>query len=437
MLETQKAILPFFTLIIVYLFLGLSSFAGIWAYVVPSICWIILAVISIKTYTLSEIKGSFSKNTTLLAIILATTQLMLLVFIAIFTVFGRSPYTSGVSALNILFFASTLLGTELARAQIIRAFPKQRKFLGLILVALLFAFIAFLPAQYLRLGEPAETVKFFGGSFLPTIASSLLATLLALLGGPFASLTYTGTLQGFEWFSPILPNPDWTIQALVGIFVPVCGFMLINQTTKPAQLLHHGLLNVKEATQKRQKREKFPFGWIGIALVALVLMWGSSGLLGFQPSVVASGSMQPNLNVGDMAIVVHCKPADIQVGDIVQYRGANEPVIHRVIDKYSEGGQTFFVTKGDANGAADPNPVGEAQVIGKEAFNIPMLGWVSIWLKNAGAILYNVTLMLPQALSAGFGWLTSSGVYLTAPLVLVVLAVAVTLNIKGWRKSEP
>ena len=165
-------------------------------------------------------------------------------------------------------------------------------------------------------------------------------------------------------------------------------------------------------------------------------MWSNSGLFGFQPSIVGSGSMTPNLNVGDMAIVVHTNAAGIQVGDIIQYRGATEPVIHRVIDKYNENGKTYFITKGDANNAQDPQPVSEQQVIGKSTFVIPKLGWASIGLRNAAGSVYDAVLALPQTFTMGLGWLVSGGVYITASFSLIILLIAVLTNTK-LRKKQP
>jgi signal peptidase len=319
----------------------------------------------------------------LLAALTAATQIVTLIFIAIFTSFGRSPYASSSMALNALYFSSTLIGTELARAQLVTTFPRHRQLIGIALVATLFAIVNFSPARYLSLGEPVETTKFLGSNLLPTIAASLLATYLALLGGPTASIAYMGTLQTFEWLSPILPNPDWTIQALIGTLIPAISFITINETVKPFTLFRHGLITRKELTRKtRKNKQSFPFGWIAIALAALILMWSNSGLLGFQPSIVASGSMQPNLNVGDITIIIHTKPDDINIGDIIQYRTTEEPIIHRVIDKYTEAGQTWFITKGDANNAPD-DPITPTQTVGKVILVIPKLGWISIYLKTA------------------------------------------------------
>lgn len=434
-LNFPRQVVPLICLVVTYLVLSLAGLVGIYAYIVPSACWLALAFVTLKIYGLNNVKASFDKNLVLLAGITAATQITVLIFISIFTSFGRSPYTGGSIFLNILYFTSALVGTELARAQIITVFPKHKKLIGVALVTLIFAVTAFTPARYLSLGEPVETVKFLGQNFLPAISMSLLATYLALLGGPTASITFMGVLQGFEWLSPILPNPDWTLQALVGTLIPAVGFIIINETVKPALLIRHGLTTEKEVRQKNRKKEKFPYGWIGISVLALILLWGNSGLFGFQPSVVASGSMTPSLQVGDMAVVVQTKPENIQVGDVIQYRGQTEPVIHRVIDKYTQGGTTFFITKGDANNAQDPAPVNEKQVVGKTAFVIPKLGWASISLRSGAAAVYDAVLAFPQTLSSTFEWLITGGVYITASLSLITLAAAVYINSKFGRRK--
>jgi signal peptidase len=436
-LQSHKAALPLFTLIIIYIFLSLSSLVGLWAYIVPSVCWIILALVTIKICGLGNIRSKLDKTLTLLAALTAVTQIIVLIFVAIFTSFGRSPYASGSIALNVMYFSSGLIGTELARAQLVTTFPKHKRLLGIVLVTLLLAIMNFSPARYLSLGAPVETTKFLGSNFLPTIAAGLFATFLALLGGPIASIAYMGTLQSFQWLSPILPTPDWTIQALIGTLVPAFGFIIIHETAKPLTLFRRGLLSKKELTQKthKSKKESFPLGWMAIALFALFLMWSNSGLLGFQPSVVASGSMQPNLNIGDMTIVLHTKPADIKIGDIIQYNGETEPIIHRVIDKYQEQGQTIFITKGDANNAPDPKPVNEKQVIGKTTLTIPKLGWASIGLKEAANSAYTfLTTTLPQAATQAYTWLTTIGVYITVSIGLIAISYTVATNIKHKSK---
>ena len=65
--------------------------------------------------------------------------------------------------------------------------------------------------------------------------------------------------------------------------------------------------------------------------------------------IVESGSMEPSIMTGALVIV---RPAEsYQIGDVIMFndRGARVPTTHRVVDTYSQGGRTWFVTKGDAN----------------------------------------------------------------------------------------
>ncbi|MFX1501394.1 MAG: signal peptidase I, partial [Promethearchaeota archaeon] len=85
--------------------------------------------------------------------------------------------------------------------------------------------------------------------------------------------------------------------------------------------------------------------------------------------VVVSGSMEPNLLKGDLLFLKGKDPATIKSGTIEGKEGdiivfdarnlpgwikpPNDPIVHRVIDKYNDSG-LFFRTKGDANPSPDP-----------------------------------------------------------------------------------
>jgi len=84
---------------------------------------------------------------------------------------------------------------------------------------------------------------------------------------------------------------------------------------------------------------------------------------------VVSGSMEPNLHVGDLLIM---SGADYQIGDIAAYLAASgRTIIHRIIEIRSDG----YVFKGDNNPVADPLIVGREQIIGKVRLAVPLLGF--------------------------------------------------------------
>lgn len=98
--------------------------------------------------------------------------------------------------------------------------------------------------------------------------------------------------------------------------------------------------------------------------------------LGIRPFYVVSGSMEPSIPVGALALVRQgADPAGLEEGDVVAFEiQGGETVTHRVVANDAAAGQ--IVTKGDANGAADPSPVDYADVVGKCALAVPGLGYV-------------------------------------------------------------
>ena len=88
-------------------------------------------------------------------------------------------------------------------------------------------------------------------------------------------------------------------------------------------------------------------------------------------------------NKGDIMILVGKEAKDINSGDILVFEAnSKHPVIHRVVEKWSDGGTYYFQTKGDNNPMSYPQlqetEIPEGKIIGKAVFKIPLLGWVKI-----------------------------------------------------------
>jgi len=94
---------------------------------------------------------------------------------------------------------------------------------------------------------------------------------------------------------------------------------------------------------------------------------------------VASGSMSPALEVGDLVIVQGVPPTSIQVGDIIVFDSPQgSRTIHRVIRMQTlPNGTTQFKTKGDANPNED-DWIQEQYVHGRVLYRIPYIGWLAL-----------------------------------------------------------
>jgi len=429
----------------IYVFLNVVApqiFGGLTFYISYSLIWLATTIFTQKICSLKKIKLWYLETSIVeMAIIIAATHLTALFFTGLASSFGRSPYafTPIAVMINITYFLSALIAKELSRAYLIKSCPKRKVFMGIASIALFYTFISIPLTRFITPKTAAETAKFIGSDLLPTLAQSLLATYLALIGGPTASIAYLGTLEAFEWLCPILPNPPWAIKALITSLIPVIGFLTVNENVSPFKLMQLGIISRSEATGRtRRTKKSSSFSWITIAVIAVILVWSSTGLLGFQPTVIASGSMRPTLDVGDIVITVQTPAKNIKIGDIIQYQTAREPTIHRVIDKdkYEAGGTTWFITQGDANNAPD-DPVNERQVTGKVVLIIPKLGWVSIYLKETAANTYTfLTATLPNAIIEGGALILKNVVYITSALAFTAYSYLLLTYREKRRKEE-
>lgn len=374
-----------FILIILLAIYGLlSNFhpGGLMAYIFPSACWGLLALATVWACGLRRIRSWFDKRVTIVAALVAIFYIIIYMDIGLFTGFGRSPlsFTPGALMVNLILVSSTLLGMELSRAYIIKSFGRRRPFLTIGVVTLLYSFISVSIIGLLSFRDPLALTKFLGTGLLPIVAVNLLASYLAFIGGPIASLAYRAPLMAMMWFSPILPNLSWGTEAFLGVMAPIMSFLVINQFIPTATLRRSGI-PVETKGLGRNRRSSLR-GWMMASVLCVLVVWTSTGLLGIQPTTVISGSMRPTMDVGDVAIILDVPADSVQPGDIIQFWRDEEMVIHRVVEVSDEGTGRLFVTQGDANREPDAAPVYPSQVKGKVVLNIPKVGWAAIAVKS-------------------------------------------------------
>lgn len=99
---------------------------------------------------------------------------------------------------------------------------------------------------------------------------------------------------------------------------------------------------------------------------------------GATPYTILTGSMKPGMPPGTLVVVKPVNPDDISIGTVVTYQlqsGEATVVTHRVVAQaYDLKGGLTFTTQGDANSAADPEPVHPVQIRGERWYAVPRLG---------------------------------------------------------------
>ncbi len=118
-----------------------------------------------------------------------------------------------------------------------------------------------------------------------------------------------------------------------------------------------------------------------VTVVALIILASGLPIKGnYQFMIVESGSMEPAIKTG--SILAYLPRADYQVGDITTFKGTeinSTPTTHRIVDTVEEGGQTFLVTKGDANEDVDYRRISKEEILGEVLFSIPHAGYAAVY----------------------------------------------------------
>lgn len=108
---------------------------------------------------------------------------------------------------------------------------------------------------------------------------------------------------------------------------------------------------------------------------------------GYRMFTVATGSMVPEYEVGDVLLSKEIEPDQIKVDDDIVYKGKegtfkDRVVTHRVIFiQKQEDGNYKIITKGIANTEQDPE-IDQTQVYGKIVYKVKTLSFIGKMIKN-------------------------------------------------------
>jgi len=297
---------------------------------------------------------------------------------------GKSPYAFGLfsSTVNLFYIVGFTLGVEAARAYLINGYKGKHTGPVIALLSLFFVFTDLSLREILNLKAGFSMVQYFGGTFCPAFAESLLTSYFAYLGGFVPAAVFHGILLAFEWFSPILPDLTWPMKTFLGCFIPVFTLLFVR---------HLYFLQARILKRTTTESEEL-FGWLLTSVVSVAMIWFAVGIFPVYPSVIVTGSMEPQIKPGDVVLVQKIDGEEARLGDVIQFYQPEDQIIitHRVIAVNEEGPRSL-TTKGDNNSTADSEPVTMSQVRGKVIKVVPKIGWFTLFLRSNQPIPAGVT----------------------------------------------
>lgn len=138
-----------------------------------------------------------------------------------------------------------------------------------------------------------------------------------------------------------------------------------------------------------------------IAITVITRITGNTPtLFGYSVLRVSTGSMEPELMVGDVILTKEVDDVNsLAVGDVITYKGtigeyADMLITHQIVKApYEENGTTYVVTKGIANDIED-QPVEASRISSKLVCKIPFLDWLYSFFLTPWGLLVAILLII-------------------------------------------
>lgn len=295
--------------------------------------------------------------------------------------FGKSPYNHSLSgmALNALTIGIPLVGREVIRAYNVNVFCRKDQLKPFVIIVIVMTLTQISFSRWVGVTSLEQFTILCAEQILPRLCENILATYLVMYGGVKASVLYLGMITGFEWLAPILPNVDWLVKGIIGMLVPVIGTTFLIKSY--FKVIHH------KKVREEEKENMWTF--IPTALLAILLIWFTAGLFPIYPSAIATGSMKPMIDPGDVILVEKIKDKEqlerLKAGDIIQFRRDTILITHRIVEVLDADGLKEYRTKGDNNSSEDTRLVKMEEVKGIYRNVIPKIGWPTLVFKSRKA----------------------------------------------------
>ena len=377
MQKSKIATIGIIVLMFIYMLFSYSGWVKqnsfIYLYIVNPIFWLVLAFflrLAIgQTYEKKKNKKEMIEYCCIGVLVYIITYMISGLFIT----FGKNPYSTTIFGVltNLWILAVAIVSREYIRYKLVQNVYEKDKIVIAVLISIVYIIIDFNVSRFFYgTITAAYVVKQIAQTLIPLIAKNVLYSYITINSGYLPVIVYELGTKLYLWISPILPNSPWIMVSIIDSVIPIILLVYMRYTN-----------NKKDIFKSREKiNATNPRNIIPLVVVIILAIWFAMGIFPIKPVAIATGSMEKELFIGDVAIIKKCNSNDVIVGDIIEYQMEGYTVIHRVAEKRQRNGQFYFITKGDNNKMPDALEVREDQLIGKVIFKIRYIGYPAIWL---------------------------------------------------------
>lgn len=299
-----------------------------------------------------------SGNSKLKQTITNTIILFIAIYIVLLFIYGISKgYTSNIyfkSFESLLFNSIIIISLELFRYVMIRA-NSDKKYISIIITIIITIF---------------EVLYLKNANLISIISRNILMSYLAYNVGFTPVIIFRLCMDIFKLAIPIMPSISEYTNSFLYVGASLMSYLYASRK-----------INKYIISKDKNKKNKIcDISFVAFIIVVICLV---SQMFPYCVIGIGSGSMEPELHVGD-AVFVHkiSDSSKIREGQIIVYEVENIKVIHRVVKVVNDNNITYYKTKGDANNSIDDIKLTIDNIYGVVEFKIPFIAKPTIYLSK-------------------------------------------------------
>lgn len=218
-----------------------------------------------------------------------------------------------------------------------------------------------------------KVLVFIGLSLLPAISNNIVFSYFTLKMGYKPIIFYALIMGLYQYLLPIIPNPDEYLSSVINFLLPIILCYRLYLFYKK---------DMDEEVMRDYHRKRF-FPLLIPLFIVIILVYFSSGYFRYWAIAVATGSMHPVINKGDVVIIKKIDNYDtLKKGDVIAFHYNNVMIVHRIINIVEDRNDMYFYTKGDANEEDDNFAIKKNMIVGVVNTRIPFVGMPTVWLNE-------------------------------------------------------
>lgn len=222
-----------------------------------------------------------------------------------------------------------------------------------------------------------ETFLLLALTIIPSISENILCSWMTYHFGYTPCLVYLMVLNLYKYFFPIIPNPNEYLYSIIFFILPILILINLNNWLKKDKT--EALVLEHKHSAKLKIACEFP-----IIIILIVMIYFVSGYFKYYAIAIATGSMVPNINKGDVVIVnQQFKEKDLKIGKVIAYNYNDKVVVHRIYKKVQTDKELIIYTKGDANNNMDEYKITIDMIVGIVDAKIPFIGYPTVMINEA------------------------------------------------------